>query len=534
MPMETIAKKLSEMRLMQDIDISIPQQGGLGMLKVKILGADGNSVSRDELATLYASDTLYNPFHRKNTVYPDGLIELNSPLWPIILHAKLHIPGYGHMWVVADNCGQGYKKDSEIDFIREAAESRVYETDKYINKGGFTPSAKCLSKLADAKAMLKISQSDGLKSAKSNMIALSAAMWAGELAAVERAREVIKNRAKREFLFGCGGFTYPYSEHPGMKEMFDSIFNYATLPFYLGRVEKEFNKPDYTVLDKLQDAYDATNITTKGHPLWWTHTAGMPPWTESLKWDDGSIAREIDRVVKRSVNRYKGRIRYYDAINEAHDWCNAYMLTQQQLAEMTKLCCDAIHDADPTVNAVINTCFMFGENVADERVQWGIINERNMTPYTYLERVESLGTQYETIGIQLYCPSRDMLELEKMYDRFSIFGKPLHLTELGVPSHYRDVGYNTTEGDLYCLRYMYSGLWHEPEWNEGLQADWMEWFYTISYAHPSVEALTWWSFNDPGYVPASGMHHRDGTPKEICFRLKALEQQWGFNFGKFR
>ena len=84
---------------------------------------------------------------------------------------------------------------------------------------------------------------------------------------------------------------------------------------------------------------------------------------------------------------------------------------------------------------------------------------------------------------------------------------------------------------LYCLRYMYYGLWHEMEWNERLQADWMEWFYTLSCARPEVEALTWWSFDGPGYVPAAGLYNENGSPKEACFRLKALEEQWGFHFG---
>ena len=502
------------------------------MLQVKILGINGSSVSRDEIATLYASDLLYNPYHRKTSVGHDGLIEITAPKWPVMLHAKLHIPDYGFTWVIADNCGRGYQKGATIEFVKEAAFSRIYEVEKYIAKFDFTPSPKCSSMLAHAKTMFELGEKGESKAARYNMTALAFALWAGELAAVERAQSIIATKGRREFLFGCGGFDYPYPENPGMKEMFDSLFNYATLPFYLAGLEPEMNKPDYTKLDRLQDAFEESGIITKGHPLWWTHTAGMPPWTKDLRWEDGTIAREIDRVVKRSVNRYKGRIGYYDAINEAHDWCNAYHLTQQQLVEMTKLCCDAIHEADPSVNAVINTCFMFGENIADERVQWGLINEQNMTPYSYLEQVESLGTQYETIGIQLYCPSRDMLEIEKMFDRFSVFGKPLHVTELGVPSHFQDVPFNCSEGDIYCLRYMYSGLWHEQQWNERLQADWMEWFYTISYAHQSVEALTWWSISDPGYVPASGMVHESGEPKEICFRLKALQQQWGFDFGK--
>lgn len=501
------------------------------MLTIKILNVHGTTVTRDELVTLYATDMSYEPYHRKAVIDADGVIQLEVPEGPVILHAKLMIPGYGFMWVTADNCGQGYGKDASLEFVREAAVSRVYEVEQLLQAGGFTPSVQCESMLADAKTLLE--NPGAANAAERNLVALANGLWAGELAAVERARARIAGRARRgQFLFGCGGFQYPYKDSPGLKELFDSLFNYATLPFYLERTEWEKGKPTYELLDHLQDEFDRSGILTKAHPMWWAHTAGMPPWTHELRWEDGSIAREIDRVVRRHVTRYKGRIRYFDAINEAHDWCNSYNLTQLQEAEMTKLCCDAVHEANPEAKAVINTCFMFGENVADARVQWGPVYERNMTPFTYLKKVEEIGTEYDAVGIQLYLPSRDMLAIDKLYDRYSVFGKPLHLTELGVPSKEQDVPPFTTEGDLYCLRYMYHGLWHEMQWSERLQADWLEWFYTLSYARSEVEALTWWSFDGPGYVPAAGLINPDGTPKEACFRLKALERQWGFDFGK--
>ena len=503
------------------------------MLTIKVLNAHGESVKRDELATLFATDMLYRPFHRKSSINREGEVAFEFPGEAIILHAKITVPGYGFMWTVADNCGQGYKDGAVIDYVKEAAVSRVYEVEEVIKKGGFKPSAKCLGMLSNAKDLLKLSESK-TNSPEHNIVALANALWAGDLAAVERARQKIILAGHREnFLFGCSGFLYPYEDSPVLKEVFDSVFNYATLPFYLARVEYEKNKPTYEILDKLQNEYEKSGITTKAHPLWWAHTAGMPPWTHELKWEDGSIERELNRVIKRSVERYKGRIHYFDVINEAHDWCNAYMLSQKQNAEMTKMCCDAVHSVDPSANTVINTCFMFGENVADERVQWGIVHERNMTPYSYLSLVEEIGTQYDTIGIQLYCPSRDMLAIDKLYDRFSVFGKPLHLTELGVPSHYSDVLPNCSDGDIYCLRYMYSGLWHEMGWNERVQADWIEDFYTLSYARPEVDALTWWSISDnASYVPAAGIVRKDGTPKEAVSRLKALQKEWGFNIGK--
>jgi hypothetical protein len=189
-----------------------------------------------------------------------------------------------------------------------------------------------------------------------------------------------------------------YAGLPSMKENFDSIFNYATLPFYLASLEKEYGSPDYSYLDHLQEEFEKAGITTKGHPLWWAHTAGMPAWTRDLKWEDGSIRREICRVVTRSVKRYKGRIHYYDAINENHDWCNAYNLTQDQQTLMTKACCDAMHEVDPEVHAVVNTCFMFGENAADGRTQWWALLGAHLVPYSAIERLEELGVQYEAIA----------------------------------------------------------------------------------------------------------------------------------------
>lgn len=519
------------------------------MLKVRLIGSDGSYLTRNEIISLYASDLNYVPYLRKSTIAYDATVSLEVPESPVMLHAKLNVRGFCYgMWIVADNCGRGYDADADVDFIHDAAASRICEVEKVIAGNEFTPSVKCLSMLNDAKTLISIAESSDAKAPEYNMKALSAAMWSGELAAVERARARIARIGKHDVLFGSGGFRYPFTGGKGwrgtskaaekykglasMKENFDSVFNYATLPFYLADLEPEYGKPNFEYLDELQNAFEQSGITTKGHPLWWAHTAGMPDWTHDLKWDDGSIAREIDRTIHRTINHFKGRIHYYDAINENHDWCNSYNLTQKQQIEMTKLCVDAMHDADPSVHAVVNTCFMFGENAADGRTQWGPSWERNLVPYTSIQQLEELGTEYEAIGMQLYNPARDMLEIDKLFERFEVFNRRIHLTELGVPSFEQPIRPNTTPGDIYCLEYMYYGIWHEKQWNERLQADWVEQFYTICYSHPLIEAITMWSFSDPGYVPASGLFTDKYEPKESFFRLKELEKSWGFDFGK--
>ncbi|MDR0400444.1 MAG: endo-1,4-beta-xylanase [Treponema sp.] len=507
-------------------------------VKVRILNPQGGPVSRDEIATLFAADQDYVPYRRNNTVSREGLVSMNIPGDRVVLQAKLAVPGYGFVWVSADNKGRGYSEGGTIDFVREAAECRLRDVEELIGgsagkAGGFSPSVKTQSMLADAAALLGLAERAGpAKAAELNLTALAAGLWAGDLAVVERARARIAEQGKREgFLFGCAGVEYPYREQPGLKEIFDRLFNYATLPFYLARVEPEKGKPDYPTLERLQGAFEESGIATKGHPLWWAHTAGMPPWAADLKWGDGSMRREIDRVIGDRVRHFAGRIQRYDIINEAHDWCNIWMMKQEELIAMTSACARAVRDAGPDCKTVVNTCFMFGENAADGRVQWGLVNERNMVPYSYIRRLEEARCDYDIIGMQLYCPSRDMLAIDKLYDRFKVFGKPYHITELGVPSHEQDLLPSTTEGDIYCLRYMYKGLWHEMDWSERVQADWIEDFYTLSYARPEVEALTWWSvWDNASYVPAAGIVHRDLTPKEGVQRLRRLEESWGFRF----
>ena len=519
------------------------------MLTIKILNAAGTHATRAEIVSLYASDMEYVPYMRKTVIDGDGTIHLSVPEFPVILHAKLVIPGYGNgMWVTSDNCGEGYLDNTVIDFIHDAAESRICEIRKVVSGGEFAPSPKCMSLLRDAETLLKLAEANPAKAPAYQMASLGAGLWSGELAAVERAKaRIAKNGKREEMLFGAGGFNYPYDgwdgnkrggkqvHYPGlpdMKENFEQIFNYATLPFYLAEREPEYGKPDFGYLDHLQDAFTEAGITTKGHPLWWAHTAGMPEWTKGLKYEDGSMKREIHRTISETVSHFKGRTKFYDAINENHDWCNAYNLTQDQQTDITKYCVDCIHETDPDAKVVINTCFMFGENAADGRTQWGPTWERNLVPYTAIRRVEELGTQYEAIGMQLYNPARDMLAIDKLYDRFAAFGRRLHLTELGVPSYMTEIRPNTTVGDVYCLEYMYYGIWHELGWNERLQADWIEQFYTITYSHPEVEAITMWSMRDPGYVPASGLFTENDEPKESFFRIKELERSWGFDFGK--
>ena len=51
-------------------------------------------------------------------------------------------------------------------------------------------------------------------------------------------------------------------------------------------------------------------------------------------------------------------------------------------------------------------------------------------------------------------------------------------------------------------------------------------FSTICHSKPGVEALTWWDFADPSFLPHGGLLDERLTPKEGYRRLKALVEGW--------
>jgi len=197
---------------------------------------------------------------------------------------------------------------------------------------------------------------------------------------------------------------------------------------------------------------------------------------------------------------------------------NRLRLTQAQEVELTRICCDTAKEANPEATTIVNVCLPFGENAAYGATLYAAVDYDVYTPLTYLDALMSAGVEFDVIGIQLYFPTRDLLSISNMLDEFARFGKPLHVTELGV----RSAGQDLLPDNPSQLQLMYSqGTWHSP-WSEKIQADWMEWFYTLAYAREDVYAITWWDFQDPSFLPTGGFLDEQEIPKEILFRLKVL------------
>ena len=329
--------------------------------------------------------------------------------------------------------------------------------------------------------------------------------------AVERARHHIARDGPRPgFLFGCNAFGYAGSDE--YARLYRELFNYGTVPFYRAATEKIEGHPDYSWVDAILEKMAGTGILTKGHPLVWFHQAGIPEFLKTKSWEE--INQSCREYILRSVGHFRSRIHAWDVINEAHNWANDLIHDQEPL-EMTRLAADTTRVADPTAFRVVNSCCTWAEYVAEHRSYSGVMPRPTRTPLQYHKELEDARVSYDAVGLQLYNPVRDMLEIERQVERFFVFGKPVHVTELGVPSE------NPGEGIIGG-----NNPWHGTAWSQQVQADWVEQFYTICYSKPQVQAITWWDFTDPGYIQNGGFVDEKLQPKQSYDGLKRLIASW--------
>jgi len=489
----------------------------MNWIRVRLDDIGGVAWPKPVLESVYASDMLFEPDERRQRILPDGTIELAVTKSPYMLHAKLNLPLYGNIWVMADNLGEGYTGDF-VDFISEAARTYLHEANKIRSAMPLPLSAATQGHLDAAEELTHLANR-GNSTPDNRLYALSHAIYAAEGALFERAQQTAYAAKRSDLLLGCNFFHYT---SPGSRyaKFFAKAFDFATLPFYAGRTVPKEGQYQYEYIDKALDFLSQNNILAKGHPLWFGHESVNPPWLLGLPFD--KLQASAADIARQHVGAYKGRVDVWDAMNEAHDWANCFELTQDQSIDLTRTCCQSLREANPSATSIVNICLPFAEYVAGRYNCYGALPEHLRSPLSYLRAVLDAGIDFDVVGIQLYFPARDMVAVNRMLDVFATLGKPIHITEMGVNGGTR--GQAAAGGSNWSQLSMSEGTWHGG-WNERTQADWLEQFYTLAASRPEIKALTWWDFIEPSFSGNGAFLYEDENPREIYFRLLALRER---------
>ena len=328
-------------------------------------------------------------------------------------------------------------------------------------------------------------------------------------------QEVSVDQVSHQFLFGCGAFdavelmkTQDEKKQAFLRERMEkwlALFNYGTLPFYWGRYEPEEGKPAFRETMAAAKWLRQSGVQVKGHPLCW-HTA-CAPWL--LKYSNEEILRRQLERIHRDVTAYRDTIGLWDVINEVvimpefdrYDNAITRICREKGRVGLVKEVFAAAKECDP--NAVL------------------LINDFN-TSEAYAHLIQDLleaDVPISAIGIQSHQHQGywGLEKLNRVLERFSRFGLPIHFTENTLIS-----------GDIMPAHIVDLNDWQVDEWpstpeGEERQAREISEMYSVLFAHPLVEAITTWDFNDGCWLKApSGFVHEDNTEKPSYTALKNL------------
>jgi endo-1,4-beta-xylanase len=281
-------------------------------------------------------------------------------------------------------------------------------------------------------------------------------------------------------------------------ERFAALLNLTTLGFYWASYEPERGKPNYVYTDKVVEWAGARGIHCKGHPLVWDYSGSSPNWLpEDLK----EVERLSKARVREIVSRYKGRIDIWDVVNEA---THLYEIKDKsRMDEMAISMGQSAYVAEHLKSA----------RTANPAATL-LVNDYKIDPAYYLlldSLRENKKLLFNTVGIQSHM-HRGIWPLQKVWSTCDIYAKlglPIHFTETTVLSGKRIDKENYRPST--------------PE-GEAAQADYVKKFYTALFAHPSVQAVTWWDFSDYGAwrKAPSGLLRADMSPKPVYDKLMSL------------
>jgi endo-1,4-beta-xylanase len=486
-------------------------------IRVLLREYDLSPLEPERQRTLTARDLANDPLPQPVSS-AEGRSRIALASEPIQIAARLKVPDFGEVYCFADNHGKGYSKPGNVEFAVEAAITRLNRVRDAAEreKAAGLPNDPEFDRHLQAAAGL-LSKRTGLEQVPAAYESLSHSLHAGERLALNAARHRISKlpKPRTEFLFG--GLASGIDRGASFEKPFTQLFNFATISWYTWNQKAEplESRIDYARKDRSLEWCLAHKIIPKGFGYVYLANGATPEWIRS--WPYEKLLPEYKRVVTQTMRRYNGRMPFVEVINEAHDKANIFHLSHEQILELTREACRAAREGSPTVKRLINHCCLWGEYARRANPN----QRRRWSPFRYLKDCIRAGVEFERVGLQLYYPQYDLLEIDAMLNRFKSFERPLHISEISC---------NSADGfDPASMRpkSVVPG-WHGP-WTETMQADWLEAIYTLCYSKPEFEAVGYWDLADVGghFWPHGGLLHKDFSPKESFHRLLNLKKSWG-------
>ena len=302
--------------------------------------------------------------------------------------------------------------------------------------------------------------------------------------------EVHLSLEQHAFLFGVNAFLLSQLKDPVLKATYSEkiarTFNYITAPLYWRTHEPERGQINDTGLRDLLAWSQVQQIKVKGHPILWNGPDGLPAWS----------AQPVPEILQRGrvvnlLQHYGDEITHWDVVNEPLG--TPYPNYGQAYAWAAS--------ARPNARLCIN--------------DFAVLHDGHPDFFMALAKALEENIPFHSIGMQAHEPHAKAFPLDQVQlvlDAYATLGKKIQITEFFVPS-----------GGEAVL-----GAPWRKSWTEVEQAKYAEAFYRVCFAHPAIEAISWWDMSDRGaWRDNAGLLRDDMSPKPVYATLTQLiHDEW--------
>lgn len=256
------------------------------------------------------------------------------------------------------------------------------------------------------------------------------------------------------------------------------MFGYITIPVNWAQIETAKGNYDFGSLDKCVQLLAGRRLALCAGPLLKFTPDHVPQWLLAEKCDFEKIREYAYEFVSKIVSRYKKFIHVWRVISGMNAM-NCFKFNFEQVIEMTRTACLAAKSADAKSRKVVELMYPWGEYYAHDKT--------SVPPLVYVDMVIQSGISFDAFGLQFHFGKdepgghvRDMMQISSRLDCFAAAPKPVHVTGVSIPDAH---GQDDRAGHK-------AGSWRK-EWDQDLQASWLEEFYKLSLARHYVNTVTY-------------------------------------------
>ncbi|MDA3925493.1 MAG: endo-1,4-beta-xylanase [Kiritimatiellae bacterium] len=358
------------------------------------------------------------------------------------------------------------------------------------------------------------------------------------LSGVKAGTEVKVEQLDHSFGFGSNIFNFDQLGSAELnqkyKEVFGTLFNAATIPFYWKTFEPTPGKPRYLVAE--QDSADFWNgkkepwkefhwrrpspekiiefceqkgIAMHGHPLIWGNTGwNHPKWVSKDQDKVDEMERLFEKRIREICGYYKDRIPSWDIVNESVDPIPG----KKRYGVMP---------GDYTFK-----CFKLAEQEFPASVKMNINDSWRSVYPPFIRGLMDRGAKIDVVGLQMHIFSTKScldiaagkrvfpnstswmpLDVIGYLKELDTFKRPIHISEITIPAP-------GDSAEAYAI-----------------QAEMTRNMYRLWFSWPSVYRITWWNAVDDcgasGEPTKSGIFTRKMEPKPAFHALnKLINDEW--------